>query len=201
MKTWVKTLTAAGMIGLVAPFSFPHNVSDPHAQHHMVDGATRSMADYQLPDIRLVRADGKSVLFSDELNDGRAVVLNFIFSTCTTICPESSGIFMQLQSNLRNDIDKVHLVSISIDPQQDTPAVLREYAKKLGAGKDWQFYTGTLASSVAVQRAFNVYRGDKMNHTQVTLLRAAPGKRWLRIDGVASADDLLRELHGMAAVK
>lgn len=207
MKTLAKTLIAAaalsavGMIGPLTPGSSAHNVSDPHAQHHMMEGAKRSTADYKLPQISLVRADGKTVSFTDELNDGRAVALNFIFTTCSTTCPVTSGIFSQLQSNLRNYRDQVHLVSISTDPLQDTPAVLRGYAKKFGAGKEWQFYTGTVESSIAVQRAFDVYRGDKMNHTQVTLLRAAPGKPWLRIDGFASADELSRELREMVVVK
>ena len=209
MKPWAKTLIAAailsagGMTGALAPCALAGDASDPHAHHHhmMMEAATRTTADYKLPRLSLVRADGKTVSLADELNDGRAVALNFMFTTCTTICPVTSGIFSQLQDNLHDTHDKVHLVSISIDPQQDTPAVLREYAKKFGAGKEWQFYTGTLESSIAVQRAFDVYRGDKMSHTQVTLLRAAPGKPWLRVDGSASADELLRDLRAMIAVQ
>ena len=55
---------------------------------------------------------------------------------------------------------------------------------------------GTLAASVAVQRAFDAYRGDKMNHEPVTLVRLAQGAAWIRLDGFASADDLLSEIHG-----
>jgi protein SCO1/2 len=53
--------------------------------------------------------------------------------------------------------------------------------------------TGTLDDSVAVQRAFDVYRGDKMNHQPATFLRAAPGQPWVRLEGFASAADILRE--------
>jgi protein SCO1/2 len=90
-------------------------------------------------------------------------------------------------------------VSISIDPEFDTPARLREYARKFGAGPEWQHYGGTLAASREVQRAFGAYRGDKMNHAPVTLVRTAPGKEWVRIDGFASADQLLAELPGVHA--
>jgi protein SCO1/2 len=106
---------------------------------------------------------------------------------------------MQLQEKLGNDRKRAHLVSISIDPEQDTPAVLREYAKRFEAGNGWRYYTGTAEASIATQRAFDVYRGDKMNHAPVTLLRAAPGKPWTRIEGFASADELLnkyREITG-----
>jgi protein SCO1/2 len=104
-----------------------------------------------------------------------------------------------LQSQLGRDRDRVHLVSISIDPEEDTPARLRAYAKKFGAGPEWQHYTGTMAASIATQRAFDVYRGDKMNHNPVTLFRPAPGKPWLRMDGFVTPDDLLSAYHDSIA--
>jgi protein SCO1/2 len=106
----------------------------------------------------------------------------------------SSQTFSELQKKLGPRRDTVHLVSISIDPEEDAPARLREYAKKFGAGPEWQHYTGTFAASIAVQRAFEVYRESKMDHTPTTLLRAAPGGRWVRIDGFVTADQLLGEL-------
>jgi protein SCO1/2 len=127
------------------------------------------------------------------LNDGRPVVLNFVYTSCTTICPMSSQVFEQFQDELGGAREAVHLVSISIDPEQDTPARLREYAGRFHALKGWDHYSGTLAASLAVQRAFNAYRGDKMSHIPLTLVRAAPGKPWVRFDGFARADDLLAE--------
>ena len=76
----------------------------------------------------------------------------------------------------------------------DTPARLRDYAKKFGAGPQWHHYTGTVGASIASQRAFGVYRGDKMSHTPVMLVRAAPNARWVRFEGFASADQLLAAL-------
>ena len=107
----------------------------------------------------------------------------------------------QFQRKLGAESKTVHLMSISIDPEEDTPARLAEYAKKFGASPQWQHYTGTLAASVAAQRAFDVYRGEKMSHTPVTLLRSAPGKPWLRIDGFVTPDELLREYRNLLASK
>jgi protein SCO1/2 len=201
-KTSIRVLTLCTAILTAPPLACAHGVSDPHASHRMMmEGTRRSTADYTLPAVSLVRQDGTRVFLPDELNDGRAVVLNFIFTTCTTICPVTSKVFSQLQSRLGNYRNKVHLVSISIDPEHDTPEVLREYADKLGAGEGWQFYTGTQAASIAAQRAFNAYRGDKMNHAPVTLLRLSPDKPWIRIEGFATADDLLREFDAVVAAK
>ncbi|MBN3753573.1 redoxin domain-containing protein [Paraburkholderia sp. Tr-20389] len=180
-----------------------HSMSDEpdmHAHHHdMAPGTTRTTADYALPPVTLVRDDGKSVSLADELNDGRPVVLTFIYTSCTTICPMVTQTFEQLQEQLGSERDKVHIVSISIDPEQDTPARLKSYAERFGAGPEWQYYTGTVDASVAAQRAFNVYRGDKMNHTAVAFLRAAPGKPWLRLDGLATPDELLSAYHEVVA--
>jgi protein SCO1/2 len=154
----------------------------------------RAVVSYAVPDLKMMRSDGAGVSLDTELNDGRPIVMNFIYTTCTTICPLSSLTFSQLQTRLGADSARVHLVSISIDPEQDTPARLTEYARQFHAGKEWQYYTGTLQASVAAQRAFGVYRGDKMNHTPVTLVRPSPGSDWVRLDGFATADDLYAEL-------
>jgi len=169
--------------------------ADPHAHHHLgiTAGVQRSEAQYAAPEVTLVRDDGKKVSLPEELNDGRPVIMNFIYTSCTTICPLTSQVFGQFQRRLGSARDSVHLVSISIDPEQDTPARLRVYARQFEAARGWDHYTGTVAASIAVQQAFGAYRGDKMSHTPLTLLRASPDKPWIRIDGFASADDLFAE--------
>jgi len=176
-----------------------HEDGDEHAHHHMMRDVRTSTANYSLPSVMLVRDDGQTVSLKGELDDGRPVVMTFIYTTCTSICPVVSQTLSQLQSGLGADRDKVHMVSISIDPEHDTPARLRDYAARFGAGPEWQHYTGAVAASVAAQKAFNVYHEDKMNHSPVVLLRAAPGKPWLRIDGFATADELLAAYRNVTA--
>ncbi len=173
-----------------------------HAHHHhMARQTVRTTVEFAIPDVQLVRDDGKTVSLPAELNDGRPVVVNFIYTTCTEICPLVSHTLAQLQVKLGPERDRVHLVSITIDPEEDTPTRLAAYAKKYDAGPEWQHYSGTLDASIAAQRAFNVYRGDKMDHAPVTFLRAAAGGPWVRIEGFATADELLAELHPMLAAK
>jgi len=162
---------------------------------------TRSTANYTVPDVTLVRADGAQVNFAHELDDGRPVLLDFIYTTCTTICPVLSQTFAEVQKHLGANAAKVKMVSVSIDPEEDTPARLTEYAKRYHAGAQWSFYTGSLQASQLVQRTFDVYRGDKMNHTPVTLFRAAPGQPWVRLDGFATPDMVLGEVHTQIAQK
>lgn len=176
------------------------DMSTMHEHHHvmqMMEKTKTQIADYKVPQVQLVRDDGKNVSFADELNDGRPVVMNFIYTSCTTICPLASRTLSELQDKLGDERSRIHIVSVSVDPEQDTPEVLTKYAKKFSAGKEWDFYTGTVDASIAAQRAFNVYRGDKMQHNPVTFIRSAPGKPWLRIEGFAKSDELLHNITAM----
>jgi protein SCO1 len=154
---------------------------------------TCSIGDYNVPDVEVVNQDGKKLSFINELDNDRPVMLNFVFTSCSAICPMLSHIFSNVQAKLEKNNQKVHLVSISIDPENDTPAKLSEYAKKFGAKSQWDYYTGTMETSIAIQKAFDAYRGDKMNHSSVILMRAKFGKSWLRIEGFASPDTIIRE--------
>ena len=168
--------------------------ADAHAHHANVPALSRTEVRYQIPEVPLVRDDGRRVDLRSEIEDGRPVVVAFIYTSCSAVCPLTTQTLSALQSRLGAARDHVHLLSISIDPEQDTPARLREYARRFSAGPAWNYYTGSLAASQAAQRAFDVYRGDKMSHSPVTLVRAAPGEAWVRLDGFATADQLYAEL-------
>jgi protein SCO1/2 len=200
----IGALTVCGVM-LASPAALAAGIGDAvdeHAHHHLMAAtAKRSVAAYQVPDVRLIRDDGKPVRLRAELDDGRPVVLAFIYTSCTTVCPLTSHTLSELQSKLGTARDRVHLVSITIDPEQDTPARLREYARSFNAGPEWQHYTGTLAASETAQRAFDVYRGVKMDHSPAMLIRPAPGAPWVRIDGFATVDQVYAELSDVTALR
>ncbi len=168
---------------------------DEHAHHRQMMAEkrgkfTRSEHKYTVPDVTLVTMHGARTLLAEQLDIDRPVLLNFIFTTCPTICPVLSATFSEVQEKLADDPVKPGMISITIDPEQDTPKVLLNYAERFRAGPNWQFLTGTLDDIVAVQKAFDAYRGNKMSHEPLTFLRAAPDKPWIRIDGFASAADI-----------
>jgi protein SCO1/2 len=185
----------AGTWLTLAAAVFANGPTDTHDESPATANHSIATHDYIVPAVHLVRDDGHSVSLPEEMNDGRPVVLNFIFTNCSSVCPLMSQVFAQFQQKLGAERDKVHLMSISIDPEEDTPARLREYARKFQAGPEWQHYTGTVEASLTTQQAFGVYRGDKMSHAVVTLLRSAPGQAWRRIDGFLTPDELLAEYH------
>lgn len=175
---------------------------DMHAHHHHMAEAKallRSIAAYKLPELKLVNTDGKEKLVSEIISSKQPVMLNFIFTTCTAICPVMSSSFAQVSRDLGDEHKNLQLISISVDPEQDTPARLKEYAKRFEGGKQWQLFTGTLANSIQMQKSFDSYRGDKMNHLPLTFIRGADSTEWIRLEGLASADELIKEYKGLKA--
>jgi len=158
-------------------------------------GYRRSEHVYALPDVKLVGMDGAETSLLAELSTDRPVMVNFIFTTCTTICPVMTGVLSQVQKELGPEAERVRMISFSIDPEYDTPERLREYAERFKAGPEWRFFTGDPQRMVSVQRAFDNYRGNKMNHPPVTLLRRSAGEPWVRLDGIASAAEVTAEYH------
>lgn len=161
------------------------------------EGVTRSEVQLQIPDVTVVRQDGKKLSILKELEDSRPVILDFIFTSCSGTCPLLSQTFSKLQTQLEKEHQRFHLVSISIDPENDTPAAFIEYAKKYKAGPNWDFYTGTQEASLAIQKAFNAYRGDKMNHGPFIFMRSAPGQPWVFLDGFSSQETLMSHYYKM----
>jgi len=169
---------------------------DPHAHHrHMMEqsGYKSSVHSYAIPELVLIDMDNNKVSLHDALGDEGPVILNFIFTTCTTICPVLSATFSQVQRELGSKTKNVRMISITIDPEQDTPERLKEYASRFKAGADWQFLTGSIENIITTQKAFDAYRGDKMNHIPLTFLRSTPDGPWVRLEGFTSATEVVAE--------
>lgn len=150
-----------------------------------------------VPGVTLTGTDGRPVPLRALLDGGRPVMLQFVFVTCPTICPLLTAIMAQVREDLGKDREKIRAISITIDPENDTPAVLREYAANFDADPEWQFLTGSLPDVVAVQKAFGAYLGNKMNHPPYTFLRRSPRDPWVRVDGIVHADVLEVETRKM----
>jgi len=196
---WIRIALGWALLFIVAALQPARSGQDQHQHHHAQAQAqaapapARQLAEYRLPSLSLVRSDGRKTSFPQALDDGRPVALNFIYTSCTAICPILSHSFAEFQRRLGPERERVHMVSITIDPEEDTPRRLAEYAARFQAAPQWEFYTGSVADSVSLQKAFQAWFGDKMHHRPVTFLRAAPGQPWVRLDGFTTPDDLLAE--------
>ena len=153
----------------------------------------RSIESYSVPDVILVNQEGKKVSLKNFVETEQPVVLDFIYATCTTICPVLSASYVNLQKKLGLDAPKARLVSITIDPEHDTPKIMKEYLKRYNARPGWDFLTGTRGDIDRVMNAFNAYIPDKMSHYQLTLIRMPKNGKWIRIKSLISSAELLEE--------
>lgn len=206
-KYAIGAIGLAALVSLLAPApDAAQNGSDKHLdhRHHAMDKQgeyVRSVHTYRVPNVALVDKKGDEIALTGELSADTPILLNFIFTTCTAVCPVLSATFSQAQAALASEPVKARMVSISIDPEHDTPERLRVYAERFRAGPGWRFFTGDLDSIIAVQKAFDAYRGDKMNHIPLTFLRAPGADDWVRLEGFTSGADLVREYRELVALR
>lgn len=153
----------------------------------------RSIVSYTMPDVTLINQNNARVKLKALIDSDKPVVVDFIYGTCTTICPVLSAGFTSLQQKLGEGSLKVHLISISIDPENDTPKVMKEYLKRYRAKPGWDFLTGSRTDIDKVMHAFNAYIPNKMYHYPLTLIRNPKDGKWVRIFGLTSTSELMNE--------
>jgi protein SCO1/2 len=153
----------------------------------------RTIETYTMPDVTLVNQDGARVKLKNLINSNKPVVVDFIYGTCTTICPVLSAGYVNLQQKLGPNSTNVHLISVSIDPENDTPKVMKEYLKRYRAKPGWDFLTGSREDIDKVMHAFNAYIPNKMYHYPLTLLRNPKDGKWVRVFGLTSTSEFMNE--------
>lgn len=166
-----------------------------HSHHAVEAGVKRSETVYDLPDVWVTTAEGQRRRLSSVINDGRPVMLNFIYTSCNAVCPVTSQVFTEVRERLGRERERVNMVSISIDPEQDTPAKLRDYAQRFGGAGAWSYVSTTVTDAIAIQRAMGAWWGDKMNHQPVSFIRPAKSATWVRLQGFAGPSLLLDEVN------
>lgn len=153
----------------------------------------RTLEKYTIPDVTLINQEGKRVQLKNILKANKPVVLDFIFATCTTICPVLSAGYVGLQQKLGVQAQNINLLSISIDPENDTPKIMKEYLKQYRAKPGWDFLTGSRNDINTVMKAFDAYIPNKMSHYPLTLIYSPQEKSWIRLYGIMSSSEFTAE--------
>lgn len=158
---------------------------------------SRSVTRVDLPQLSVVNQDGRTVSLPELLDRREPVVVNFFFASCGSICPVMTATLAAMREELDRDGRKVKTVSITIDPDQDTPDVLKAYARRFSAGPGWTFLTAESATIASILKAFGAETGGKFSHRALYFFRAARSDSWVRIEGLAGASDLVTEARGV----
>lgn len=158
----------------------------------------RSVEHYTVPEVQLINQDGVKVDLKALLEIDQPVIVDFIYGTCTTICPVLSAGFANFQRKMAKEGKKVRLISITIDPEHDTPHIMKEYLARYRAQPGWDFLTGTRADIDNVMTSFNAYIPDKMSHYPLNMLRNPKDGTWVRLFGIMSGKEFMEEYRQVA---
>jgi cytochrome oxidase Cu insertion factor (SCO1/SenC/PrrC family) len=149
-----------------------------------------------IPDTPVIDHRGRALRFYSDLVKGRVVAINFIFTTCKTICPTQSIVFGQLQRMIGGQ--PVHLISVSLDPLNDRPEQLGAWARRYGAGPDWTLVTGEKPQIDQLLKALSAYVPDKNSHAALVLVGDDRTGTWRRLSGITPAESIKDALEAVA---
>ena len=148
--------------------------------------STSSFSSMNIPDAQVLDQNGKELKFYSDLVKNKTVAINFIFTTCTAICPSLAATFRRVQQDAAARGVEVQLISVSVDPTTDTPERLRDFAAKFKAGPNWTFVTGDKARIDSVLQALGAAVSNKNDHTPMMLIGNEASDYWTRAYGLTS---------------
>lgn len=165
-------------------------------------GKDASAAGVTLADAPLLDQDGRTVRLADDVVGDRIVVVDFVFTTCTTVCPILSTRLARVQAGLGERAGReVRLVSVSIDPARDTPARLKAFAARFGAGPGWTWLTGEVDAVERVLKGMGAYTARPADHGPLVLVGDGRTGRWSRFNGFPDPAALLAKVDEYAAAR
>jgi protein SCO1/2 len=178
---------------------------DPHAQHKVMlekPAEPARSADVDLKDLMLIDQEGREVRFVSDVIGDRIVVMDFVYTTCTTVCPVLSALFGQLQERLGEHLgDDVALVSVSVDPTRDTPQRLKAYAARHQAKPGWIWLTGPKTMMDEVLDGLGAYTPNFENHPSMVLVGDGRSGEWSRLFGFPSPDRLMEQVDAFQSAR
>lgn len=154
-----------------------------------------------IPDVELLDQNGRKLHFYTDLVKGQTVAINFIFTTCTTICPPLGATFARVQKELGDKAGRdVRFISISVDPATDTPERLKAWGAKFHAGDGWTFVTGSKPQVDELLRALGASSARREDHTPTVLIGNDANGTWTRTYGLAKTSQLVQMINDAIAV-
>jgi protein SCO1/2 len=153
-----------------------------------------------IPDVELLDQDGRKIHFYSDLVQGRVVVINFIFTTCTTICPPLGATIARVQKEFDAGAGRdVRFISISVDPATDTPERLKAWGAKFHAGPSWTFVTGQRQIVNQLLSALGAATASPQDHSPTVLIGNDARGQWTRAYGLAPPSQLIQLINAAIA--
>ena len=208
MKSCIHAALAALALALGGTLPLPAaaHTAEEHAQHQkqaaQAGPAKPGTVRVRFDDAALTDQNGRSLRLKSDVMGQRIVVLDFLYTTCTTVCPVLTAVLTNVQAGLDAAArSEVQFVSITVDPARDTPARLKEYADKHGATGNWAWLTGPTVRVNDVLKGFGAYSANFEDHPPLILVGDASTGEWTRFFGFADPKAVLARVQELRAAR
>src|SRR5215470_934233 len=152
-----------------------------------------------IPNLPVITQDGKTLRFYDDVIKGKVVVMNFIYTNCPDICGLTTARMSQVEDRLGEAAGRdIFFVSLTVDPERDTPAKLKEYANAFHIGPRWLFLTGKPDDIRAINAKFGQRSLDLAEHRQQVLLGNDVTGEWSRNSVLGDIDRFVMDLRAQS---
>jgi protein SCO1/2 len=199
------SLAAAAALVLAPAVRAAEDHSHHHHHHHEQKPAAQekpSSVQVKYGDAQLLTQEGRKLKLKSEVFADRIVVLDFAYTSCTTVCPVLSAVLVKVQDQLGDKSGKeVQLVTITVDPARDTPARLKQYAAKHGAKPAWLWLTGPTGTVNEVLKGFGAYAPNFEDHPAMILVGDPVSGNWTRFYGFSDPKDILAKVDELRAAR
>jgi protein SCO1 len=154
-----------------------------------------------VPDIEVVNQDGRHVRFNSQVIEGRVAIVTGFFTTCSSMCPITQEKLSQVAKLLGPRLGKdVVIVSVSVDPQNDTAARMKDWGEKFHIGPGWTLVSGNPAEVDTLLKSLGLSVPLPQRH-QSALMVGSAATGWVRISSWSSPEKLVKLAESMSSAK
>jgi protein SCO1/2 len=165
----------------------------PQAHDHLAPSQENAAARKYFSDVVLLNQNGEQMQFYSDLLKGKVVIINSFFTSCASVCPLMNRTMEKIQAAFAERVGKdIILISISVDPNTDTPPRLKEYAERFHAKPGWYFLTGKKENVDLALYKIGQFVEARDDHSTVIIIGNERTGLWKKTLGLAKAEDLIK---------
>lgn len=184
-------------IVLAVPSATRTNAHDRHDQKKEVP--SEEIQGRRIPDVRLTDQNGRQMRFLSDVLRQRTAVISFIYTSCQSTCPLVGATVASVTEQFQKDDLNLAIVSVSVDPGNDTPERLLAWRERYGDIPHWTLLTGPKREIEQLLRALGAYSANLEDHSEILLVGPNPAGKWTRMSSLAAADKVAAVIRAATA--
>jgi protein SCO1/2 len=178
--------------GITQVTASPNTISNDHQ-------AAEEKARNYFTDTEVIDQNGKKMRFYSDVLKGRVVLISFIFTNCEYACPMQAQKLKQARAAMVPAIkDEVWFVTLSVDPERDTPEAMKKFAERQGVDESrWLFLTGDKKNLEFLVKRLGQYTPDIESHTTLMLAGNTITRHWTRVLPMVPPDGIAQQMRAL----